>query len=277
MAVHPFQFQSYVPSASLRGLVRGIWTGDGQVPFVRECIVPDGSGILLVNLGSDVSTSLINGQGAALLGRGVYYAGIQTFAAHMQYVPLQRYRQVGVLFAPGQSNLFLGKGMDRFANVIVSLDQDPNLRPYGNKLLHELHSKHDNASVFHCLEEWLCCMLQRHSLLLTNGLLRRYGAQEFPSAKYLKEASGFSHQYLNRLLLDEIGVTLKQYERIERFQKAWQLLSLYPQSLRLLDAAVDAGYYDQAHFNHEFRTITGRSPSDFYPYLAVSPGRVVRF
>ena len=41
----------------------------------------------------------------------------------------------------------------------------------------------------------------------------------------------------------------------------------------LADVAADLGYTDQAHFTHDFRTVTGMTPGDYLRDQPVTPPR----
>jgi AraC-like DNA-binding protein len=53
----------------------------------------------------------------------------------------------------------------------------------------------------------------------------------------------------------------KLYARIVRFRGALAMVERGQGSLA--DVALSAGYYDQPHFNADFRELTGWSPSEF--------------
>lgn len=58
------------------------------------------------------------------------------------------------------------------------------------------------------------------------------------------------------------GYRPKQFLRIQRFQQV--LRSIDRGDLHsLADLAYVSGFYDQSHFNREFRVMTGMSPGDF--------------
>jgi AraC-like DNA-binding protein len=54
-----------------------------------------------------------------------------------------------------------------------------------------------------------------------------------------------------------VGATPKQLASILRFRRA---VALHRPRTSLGELALEAGYYDQAHFTHEFRSITRSSP-----------------
>lgn len=80
---------------------------------------------------------------------------------------------------------------------------------------------------------------------------------------------GYSDRQLNRLFLKQIGMIVKRYTRISRLNYVLKHIQQSPCSLATL--AQRAGYFDQTHFNKDFRAICGVSPkmyiekmSDFY-------------
>ena len=62
-----------------------------------------------------------------------------------------------------------------------------------------------------------------------------------------------------RRFADSVGLSPKRMERIQRLQAAMSGLRLGG----LAEAALAAGYYDQAHFTREFREFTGQTPAQF--------------
>ncbi len=69
---------------------------------------------------------------------------------------------------------------------------------------------------------------------------------------------GFSERQLNRRSLTSFGYGPKMLGRVLRLQRA---LDSARGGLTLVQASLDAGYADQAHFAHEVRALTGQSAS----------------
>jgi AraC-like DNA-binding protein len=78
----------------------------------------------------------------------------------------------------------------------------------------------------------------------------------------LSDEIGYSQKHFIDLFRQQVGVTPKQYLKIMRFQKAicaleqdgfipWNRISL------------ESGYYDQAHFIHDFKHFSGYTPNDY--------------
>ena len=59
----------------------------------------------------------------------------------------------------------------------------------------------------------------------------------------------------------EVGVTPKRYCRVRRFQRALTLS--HRRHVDWASVALDCGYFDQAHFIHDFRSFAGITPSGY--------------
>lgn len=68
---------------------------------------------------------------------------------------------------------------------------------------------------------------------------------------------------LERKFIAATGLSPKQFSKIARLQAALKLIST-GEYTSLTALALEAGYYDQAHFIRDFREFTGVSPGQFY-------------
>jgi AraC-like DNA-binding protein len=73
---------------------------------------------------------------------------------------------------------------------------------------------------------------------------------------------GVAGKRFTEIFRDQVGTTPKLYSRIRRFQHALALVNRDPER-DWTDVALACGYFDQAHFNHDFRTFCGISPSTY--------------
>lgn len=76
----------------------------------------------------------------------------------------------------------------------------------------------------------------------------------------LADATGYSERHLGRLFEASIGLSIKVCQRVLRINRV--LAGLRP-GVPLTRLAQTAGYYDQAHLNHDFKAICGVSPSEY--------------
>lgn len=102
------------------------------------------------------------------------------------------------------------------------------------------------------------------------GLLSRNGRTE-PAVEI-----GVSCRHLRRTFDRAVGLSPKEFARVSRFLGALQLLNA-GNHRSLTDVALDCGFFDQAHFNHEFRELAGMSPGDLSTLPNVSFGGMADF
>jgi AraC-like DNA-binding protein len=72
--------------------------------------------------------------------------------------------------------------------------------------------------------------------------------------------SGVDSRSLERSFCANVGMTPKQYARVIRFKRHYHALISGGGGKRSLSANLD-GFYDQSHFNREFRHFTGVAPT----------------
>lgn len=81
---------------------------------------------------------------------------------------------------------------------------------------------------------------------------------------------GYSQRYVNNVFKLHFGIPTKKYAEIVRVQTAIE--SLYANDV--MDVVDMLGYYDQAHFIHEFKNYTSLTPNSFQSQLH-APNRTV--
>ena len=69
---------------------------------------------------------------------------------------------------------------------------------------------------------------------------------------------GITVRQLRRILISNVGLSPKPYQRVVRFQR---FLAAAEYGQRLAAAAADAGYADQAHLTREVRALTAVTPA----------------
>ena len=77
-------------------------------------------------------------------------------------------------------------------------------------------------------------------------------------AKYL----GYDKSYLIRRFKKEVGITPQQYILNEKVNRAKDLLT-YSTLTNLSDISVHAGFFDQSHFNRNFKGLFGTTPKKY--------------
>jgi len=80
---------------------------------------------------------------------------------------------------------------------------------------------------------------------------------------WLTQEVGYSQKHLIKIFKDHVGITPKAFVKVSRFQNI--ILEIEKShDLHWSTLALDAGYYDQSHFIHDFRHFSGFTPAQYY-------------
>jgi AraC-like DNA-binding protein len=96
----------------------------------------------------------------------------------------------------------------------------------------------------------------------------RFALRQFTAAPHtttiasVSERIGLSPKRFIQVFRDETGFTPKVFCRIRRFQRALDRMG-GGRNVDWASVALDSGYFDQAHFNHDFRAFSGLNPSSY--------------
>jgi AraC-like DNA-binding protein len=91
------------------------------------------------------------------------------------------------------------------------------------------------------------------------ALARLYYSAGRARVREVARALGTSERQLRRVVERAIGLSPKRFQRLSRFHHVLRRL-LLERRADYLAAALDHGYFDQAHVIHEFQALTGRTP-----------------
>ena len=91
--------------------------------------------------------------------------------------------------------------------------------------------------------------------------LERFNGQA-PTIGSVTRHIGLSPRRFIQLFDDEVGLTPKLFCRVRRFQGVLPLIH-GGRSADWADLALQCGYFDQAHFSHDFRAFSGVSPTTY--------------
>ena len=78
----------------------------------------------------------------------------------------------------------------------------------------------------------------------------------------LVEKIGLSSRRFIQLFTNQVGLTPKVFCRVQRFQQVIREIRGEGE-VDLADISLSCGYFDQAHFVHDFRAFSGISPTEY--------------
>ncbi len=99
------------------------------------------------------------------------------------------------------------------------------------------------------------------------------GGSRAPSIAAVTERTGLSARRFIELFRREVGLTPKVFCRVARFRDVVNGIRANA-PVDWAQTALDCGYFDQAHFIHDFQAFAGMSPSDYLRHRTGSPNHV---
>lgn len=269
------EYVSRVPRPPLDGLIDDLYYLEGAPPYARLTLPPP-SALLIVNLGAPFRIRAGTDIEAAEYADGCVVT-MPTRAWEFGY-PLWT-RSVGVHFKPWGLAPFLPMPAAELCDRPVTVEQ-----VWGRPAIAELRDRLATAAgpyeMLTLLEEELTRRLRETAGL---GLVRHAGSVIAATSGALaigdlRASAGVSSTHLAQRFKELIGVTPKRLARTYRF--AATVLSIDPAGpIDWGDLAAGAGYFDQAHFGHEFRAFTGLTPTRYLEvrrrFLREHPGHVL--
>jgi AraC-like DNA-binding protein len=265
-----------VPRPPLDGLIDDLYYLEGAPPYPRLTLPPMPAAVLIVNLGAPFRIRAGTDIEAAEYADGVVVIR-PTRALEFGYPPGTR--SVGVHFKPWGPAPFLPMPAGELCDRPVTLED-----VWGRPTVAVLRDRLATAAGPHEMLTLLKDQLMR-LVCETAGLgLVRHTSSVIAAATGavaigdLSVAAGVSSTHLAQRFKEVIGVTPKWLARTYRFTAT--VLAIDPAGpVDWLELAARAGYYDQAHFCHDFRTFTGLIPTRYLDlrrrFLREHPGHAL--
>ncbi|WP_414570603.1 helix-turn-helix transcriptional regulator [Nostoc sp. CCY 9925] len=104
--------------------------------------------------------------------------------------------------------------------------------------------------------------------------LHQFAKLQPPTIKEITNQIGISPRYFGELFSNCVGLTPKLFCRIQRLRRVLSLLAGKTHA-DWTDIAFTCGYFDQAHFIHDFRSLALCTPSDYIKHRGFHPCHIV--
>ena len=257
----------HIPSQPLRQFAKLFWYYSGFVQsHPKERLLPDGAMSLVVNLREDHGRLFDpSNHHKARVIRGHVISG-----ARAEYFVIDTQNMVdtiGVHFHPGGAFPFFKMPAGELTGQSLSLDQ--LWGSDGSDLRVRLLHAPTPQQKFQVLERWL---MERLAKPLERDPVVSYALRSFQSSTAMPVSSvvdriGMSQRSFIGRFTAEVGLTPKVFSRVLRFQRALHGIAAQD-AIDWAHLALDCGYYDQAHFIHDFQAFSGITPAT---YVASGP------
>ncbi|MDL0434086.1 helix-turn-helix domain-containing protein [Marinobacter sp. TBZ242] len=260
--------RQFAPGLALRDHVQCFWHAKGiAVPGAEavELLHPDGGMGLLFNFGGALSRD-----GKAVAG-ACWVDGPKLRTARLSVG--EELDLLGVRFLPGSGALFIGEALSALTGG--ELVPGDALRHLALETLHErLCQAPDLVGRIVLLEHFLLERLRHAEVappVLSASLkwLRRrtLHGPGAGSIGALVDALPIGQRRLERLFQQHVGLSPKRYARLLRIARSRELIKRGGAAVSLTDTAHAAGYFDQAHFIHDFKAVIGLTPGGYLEYV----------
>ncbi|MEZ4703490.1 MAG: helix-turn-helix transcriptional regulator [Rhodothermales bacterium] len=234
----------------------------------RELVLPKCNVDLLFNLGDPVRVEVVARPAAVLMWTRSLVAGLQTGALLSK--PQGSIAIFGISLKAATCRAVLPLPLCEITDRVVDgALVSPDLDRVWGWLGEDLRFSRQCRLVL----DWLASRLSPPAQAdLVHGACRLLDA--FPDGRCIDavlQASAVSPRHLRRLFQHHVGVGPAQYLRLSRFNKALHLMN---SPLSLTEIALEALYFDQAHFCRDFKETTGMSPGQYRREAGLAPGHV---
>jgi AraC-like DNA-binding protein len=263
-ALGEWEFLIAPPPPDLAGIVECFWISRGRATFVHEKILPQNNIELMFNLCKPFGVA--NRPPADRSFRRAWVAGMQRewLTVTPQYDPSEASYLLSVRMPPLGAYRLLGIPLGSVAQNVFELDSV--LGEAITSVHQRLGECTDVAEQFAVLCDFARGRMARSRVKLRPDaqiavdMLTRTGGVE--RIENICRSVCVSRKHLNNLFDTHIGLTPKTYARMFRFRRVVDLVQR-GHGLDWTRVALSCGYYDQAHFNHEFREFSGMSPGEY--------------
>lgn len=247
------EYSTIIPNSALQHAVECYWTVVGD-EIEEQKIVPDGFPEIVFHFG-DVY-ELVGDNGIAIRQEKQLLSG--QILRPIVLRPTGTSDVLGIKFKPAGLWTLLGIDMANRKDQIVPLEKcsDVMFRLSGD-LAHVHRSERISL-----IEELLLTIPKSHQNALSPVIDAIDKSNGGLSIESICEHHGLTERSLQRMFRQQVGITAKQYSRIVRFRSVYALLQ--KPSLTKSDSLYLAGYFDQPHFNKEFRVFTNDHPGKWF-------------
>jgi AraC-like DNA-binding protein len=267
-------FHTHIPSAPLADFVDLFWYYEGPRPaHSKERVLPCGTAQIVINLH----------EGGLRVYEPRSVDRFQSFrdsllsGARSEFCVIDTASQVsimGVSFKPGGAFPFFRLPADELHNAHVSLNA--LWGEQASELRDQLLEAESPQLKFRILEHVLWAQMDRS---LARHPAVAYALKQFQSASPVHKVSdlagqiGLSSRHFIKIFSEEVGLTPKLFCRTHRFQEVLRRIDAGRQA-GWADVACACGYFDQAHFIHDFRAFSGLNPTSYLTQRGAHPNHV---
>lgn len=261
---HSIKYQRIQPPASLRDIVGFYWVFEGDFRFDNLYRQPTTATIFpKLSFQYEGMMSLVNSTDKEPVNiRSGFQGQTNKFQSIISH---ERVGVEGVCFFPHAIPLLFQLPSHNITNQNLSIDDLLGSR--GRELEELIISAGSNSLRIQLLSEFLEKRLYEstpHKYCLASAIQKIWFHNGQASITQLASDSFLSQRQFERKFKEQLGFTPKMFSRIVRFENC--IAQQYSSYGSLTELAYLSGYYDQSHFNRDFKEFSGKSPGEYFSY-----------
>lgn len=188
--------------------------------------------------------------------------------------PITRYIEIGpsgssgmiaARFYPGALSAFLSFPVKEITDKYIALHTVFGAEARSlEKSLRAYNSFHER--MIDLLDAFLLSKRSQQAFtpILKQATLRKIAdQQQAVKIEALSKQLNIGRRHLERKFNDQVGMSPRLFLRIVRFQNVFRIIR-NKNIKNLTDLTYRAGYFDQSHFNRDFKAFSGMSPKDYF-------------
>lgn len=256
-------YKEIAPSAQLLPFVKCFWilenSGSKSSPELQK-VLPDACPELIIHYGDRFcirSGGKIRQQPYAFL--------FGPITRHIEIGPSGATGMIAARFYPGALSAFLSFPVKEITDRYVALHQAFGAEAKALEKSLRVHGAYGDH-MREMLEAFLLSKLSQNKFIpvLKQATLRQIADQDQAvKIEALSRQLNMGRRHLERKFNDQVGMTPRLFLRIVRFQNVFRILR-NKRIKNLTELTYRAGYFDQSHFNRDFKAFTGMSPKEYF-------------
>jgi AraC-like DNA-binding protein len=250
------------PKPPLSQFVELLWYYEGiTLPHKQERLLPQGTVELVINLRENRcrvydrgnQNEFHNFPGAILCGPHSNFFVIDTAS---------QAEVIGIHFKPGGAFPFFKLPADELHNLHVGLDTLWGAR--AAELRERVLAAPTPQAKVTVMESFLIAQAFRgfERNPVVGFALEEFQRQELPTIGAVTGQIGLSSRRFIQVFSQEVGLAPKLFCRVQRFQQVVRMVH-GGHDPDWMEIALSCGYFDQAHFIHDFKSFSGLSPTSY--------------
>jgi AraC-like DNA-binding protein len=253
-------FNAYIPTELLRPFIKTyliVESLDVEANLVNK-VMPDTSLVMSFRYKGQVKDGFGENKKKSLPSSA--FSGLRKSVRIFSYS--KNAGNILVLFKEARAAAFFKEPLHEIFDAIVSLDNFISHQSF-SILEEQLVGAASNIQRIALIEKFLLSKLYDHKpdKLILTALQKIHSTNGAIKIKDLTGTLNISRDPFEKRFRRVVGTSPKQFSAIIRMG---YIISSMQQEQTLTAIALDAGYFDQPHFNRDFKQFTGQTPTDFF-------------